>query len=265
MTHPTQETVSPEKIPAPVKTTLGYGPPSAVLVGVSSFFVAQFGAVLLIAFPLMLAGWDGDRMTAWLESSNIAIFSVSLLASTLMISLIAVFLHRRKTAFTTIGLKRPHISDAGYALLGLVVYFVATITVIGLAKWLVPALNLEQQQELGYSKDVAGVALGVAFLGLVILPPLAEEIMFRGFLYTGLRSRLPVIVSMLLTSVLFGVVHLQWGSDQPLLWVAAIDTFVLSLVLVYLRESRHSLWPAIFLHMFKNGYAFLLLFVFKVV
>ncbi len=265
MTHPTQDADTPEKTPPPIKTTLGYGPLSAVLVSVSSFFAAQFGAALLIALPLMLAGWDEDQITTWFKSSNFVVFLVNLMVAAMMISLVVAFLRRRKTSFAAIGLKRPRARDAGYGLMGLILYFVVNVVVIAFIKWRVPSLDLQQQQELGYSKDVAGAALGVAFLGLVILPPLAEEIMFRGFLYTGLRSRLPVIVSMLLTSVLFGVVHLQWGSDQPLLWVAAIDTFVLSLVLVYLRESRHSLWPAIFLHMFKNGYAFLLLFVFKVV
>jgi len=57
---------------------------------------------------------------------------------------------------------------------------------------------------------------------------------------------------------------LQARSGQPLLWVAGIDTFILSLVLIYLREKTDSLYASIGLHMLKNTIAFLGLFVFKV-
>jgi membrane protease YdiL (CAAX protease family) len=63
--------------------------------------------------------------------------------------------------------------------------------------------------------------------------------------------------------LLFAAAHLQWGSGAPLLWVAAIDTFVLSMVLSTLREKTGSLWSAIGLHAIKNGVAFTLLFVLR--
>jgi membrane protease YdiL (CAAX protease family) len=246
-------------------TRLGYGPIAAVLVGLGSFFVAQVAAVVVMMLVLGLAGWDSDRIDAWFRSSNFATFAASLGVSVFMLVLLTVFLRRRKTHIRAIGLVRHKLEDIFYGMGGLLVYFVLTVLVVGVVKYFVPGLDLEQQQELGYSKDVVGPALVVAFLGLVILPPLAEEILFRGFLYTGLRSKLPVFVAAIITSILFGVAHLQWGSENPLHWAAALDTLVLSFVLIYLRQTRRSLWPAIYLHMFKNGYAFLALFVFKVV
>lgn len=258
-----KEDVQPEQAAAGLR--LGYGPVAAVLVGLGSFFVAQIGAVIVMMLVLGLAGWNADRIDTWFSSSNFATFAASLAVSSLMLVLLAVFLHRRKTPLRAIGLVRHKLEDVFYGMGGLLVYFVLTVFVVSVVKYFVPGLDLQQQQELGYSKDVVGPALAVAFLGLVILPPLAEEILFRGFLYTGLRSKLPVLVAAIITSVLFGVAHLQWGSDNPLHWAAALDTLVLSFVLIYLRQTRRSLWPAIYLHMFKNGYAFLALFVLKAV
>jgi membrane protease YdiL (CAAX protease family) len=59
---------------------------------------------------------------------------------------------------------------------------------------------------------------------------------------------------------LFGVAHLQFGSGAPLLWVAALDTFTLSIVLCYLREKTGSVWAGVFLHAIKNAIAFVALF-----
>ena len=100
----------------------------------------------------------------------------------------------------------------------------------------------------------------LVFISLVLLPPVVEEIVARGFLYTGLRSKLPKIVAALITSALFAAAHLQWGSGAPLLWVAALDTFTLSLVLVYLREKTGGLAASMGVHMLKNGLAFVVLF-----
>jgi len=96
--------------------------------------------------------------------------------------------------------------------------------------------------------------LVLAFIGLVVLPPIAEEMLFRGFLYRGLAKRLPKILSALITSGLFALLHFQWN--------VSLDVFVLSLVLIALYEKTKNLWVCVGLHAIKNGIAFLALFVF---
>ena len=77
----------------------------------------------------------------------------------------------------------------------------------------------------------------------------------------GLRTNLPVVPAAIITSILFGAAHLQFGSDKPLLWIAAMDTFALSMVLVWMRVKTQNLWAPITLHMLKNTVAFVLLFI----
>jgi len=123
-------------------------------------------------------------------------------------------------------------------------------------------IDAQQQQALGFSKSATGIGLVLAFVGLVILPPLAEETMFRGFLYgTFRRHKLPVPWSIVLTSVLFGGLHLFGSEDGGLLWIAFLDTFVLSVVLCYVREKTGSIWASIAIHALKNGFVFVNLFI----
>ncbi|VAX03132.1 hypothetical protein MNBD_GAMMA20-1756 [hydrothermal vent metagenome] len=89
------------------------------------------------------------------------------------------------------------------------------------------------------------------------LYPLLEEWLFRGLLqpqllnYHPLRARfLGLTYANLLTSLLFGVVHLI---AHPPLWAAAV--IVPSLVFGAFRDRYHSVVPAIVLHSFYNlGY-----------
>jgi membrane protease YdiL (CAAX protease family) len=243
---------------------VGYGPIAAILVTVGVYFASQLLVGLAVSLIPLFNGWSEQRLESWLSDSVPVQFVTVLLVEAATLWLLWRFMKIRQVGVRAIGLVKPQVRDIGYAVAGYMVYFALFIAISVIAKALIPELNLDQEQEIGFSKSIAGPALSVVFISLVILPPLTEEIVARGFLYTGLRNKLPKITAALITSVLFAAAHLQWGSGVALLWVAALDTFVLSLVLVYLREKTGSLWSPILVHMLKNGLAFSLLFIFKV-
>jgi membrane protease YdiL (CAAX protease family) len=62
---------------------------------------------------------------------------------------------------------------------------------------------------------------------------------------------------MVVTSLLFGMAHLQSGENASLIWSAALDTFVLSLILVYLRETTGALYAGVLVHSLNNLIAFI--------
>ena len=130
-----------------------------------------------------------------------------------------------------------------------------------IATHLFPSLNVHQKQQLGFQDASGGLKLALTFVSLCVLPPLVEETVFRGFMFTTLRGKLKFVWAALITSLIFASAHLEFGSGQPLLWVAALDTFTLSMVLCYLRQKTDSLWPGILLHSLKNCIAFVTLFV----
>jgi membrane protease YdiL (CAAX protease family) len=142
-------------------------------------------------------------------------------------------------------------------------YFVLYLLSVGLISHFVPGLNVNQQQQIGFNNVHGAAPLVMTFISLVVLPPLAEEIMVRGFLYSSLKKALPTASAVIVTSALFASAHLPEGGAAGPLYIAALDTFVLSLVLIYLREKTGSLWASITLHAIKNGIAFVALFVFS--
>ncbi len=242
-----------------------WSPIESIGVTLFIYFIAQIvGSILASIFP-MLFGWNQDKIYDWLGNDAIGQFLLMFLISAISLSLLFLFLRRRQAPIKVIGLNRkPMLKDIGYALLALVGYFIAYIAIANLVKLAIPAINLEQEQQLGFD-NVSNLQLPLVFISLVILPPIVEEILTRGFLYTGLKKGLPHIPAMVITSSIFAIAHLQAGSGAPLLWVAAIDTFVLSMFLIVLRDKTDSLWSPMLLHGLKNFIAFLSIFVFSVV
>jgi len=172
------------------------------------------------------------------------------------------FLRTKQLSFKLLGLIKPRWADVGYTLLAFGAYFLVYGILLSLATTLVPSLDLNQKQELGFDAQQNLAGLIMVFLALVVLAPLTEEVLFRGFILQGLRSRWAFLPSALLTSVVFGTAHLMGGSQgAALLWVAGLDTLVLSMVLCYLREKTGGLWAGIGLHALKNSIAFVALFV----
>lgn len=124
--------------------------------------------------------------------------------------------------------------------------------------------NPDQAQDIGFSHLVNKYEFFLAFLTLVIVAPLAEEVLFRGYLFSKIRKRAPFWVTMLLVSLTFASLHLLGANAQgemQLQWNVAVDVFALSLVLCSLREVTKSIWSGVLLHALKNGLAFYLLFI----
>ncbi|QQS19308.1 CPBP family intramembrane metalloprotease [Candidatus Saccharibacteria bacterium] len=245
------------------KTIKHYSPFAATLWALVLYVTTQIIAVAVILLGLRALGWSGKRTELWLQSAVSAQFLYILLAETMTIIAILALLRHRQLPMRLFGWIKPKLIDIWTALTGFGVYVLGYILVVAVVSSLIPSLDVDQEQQIGFGTAHSPTDLLLVFASLVILPPLTEEIVFRGFLFTSLRARNTFAASTLLTSLLFGVAHLQFGSGEPLLWIAAIDTFVLSLVLCSVREKSGSLWPAIFIHMFKNMVAFLFLFLLK--
>lgn len=146
----------------------------------------------------------------------------------------------------------PTFVDIGLAPIGYVIYmFIATIATsfMSIFTW----FQVKQAQDVGFSYFVTDLDRIFAMLAVVFLAPIAEELVMRGWLYGKVRSKLGVVVSALLVSLTFAVLHGQWN--------VAVSTFSLSLVLCGLREITGTIWSGMLLHILSNGIAFYLTFV----
>ena len=238
-----------------------WNPFVGVLFVVIVYFASQIIAGVLLTIYPFFRHWSHGRTLDWVNNSVGAQFAYILMAETLVVGAVYWFLRFYKQVFAIIGLRRLRWTDPLFGLALLPVYIILYLISVAVVSHFVPSLNVNQQQQLGFNNVSGSGALIMTFISLVVLPPLAEEIMIRGFLYSSLKKAMPTVWAVIATSAIFAAAHLPEGGAAGPLYIAAIDTFVLSLVLILLREITGSLWASITLHALKNGVAFVTLFV----
>jgi membrane protease YdiL (CAAX protease family) len=226
------------------------------------FFLGQVIGVYIIIGLLFLFGYDFSQIQSLL-TNNPALQFLTILTVEIITLGILWRVHRmiKQPFLVSVGLKNwPNFSSFGYSVLVYVVYFISLITAVALFSGIIPALDINQSQQIGFD-GVQGGQLVFVFLTLVILPPIAEEIIFRGFLFQRLKRLITLYPAAIITSIIFALAHTEFLGDNPLNWIAAIDTFILSFFLIYLLQKTKSLWSSIFLHGIKNCIAFVALFL----
>lgn len=244
------------------KKSQGYGPVSAILVTLIIYFGTQLIAGFLIGLFLNLTGKNFDEISDSINASVGIGFSFILIAEVLSFWFLWRFLRYRKVPWGEIGVKKPRLENILFALPAFVAYFLILVVTVALIQGLT-SVDTEQKQQIGFENASGLLPLALVFISLVLLPAIVEEIMVRGFLYSGLVKKYSKKISALVASLIFAVAHLQLGSGEPPLWIAAVDTFILSIVLIYLREKTGNIWAGVAVHMMKNSLAFVSLFLIR--
>ena len=231
---------------------VGWGPTAAIFITIAAYIFSQ----LILIIPLYLISKihsdNSIKFSDYIDNSPWIGLLLTGFSALGLLSVIIIFLKKRKSSLRDLGFKKIKFSDFGWLLLAIISYIFIVAIVLYVASF-IPGFNSNQKQDVGYAA-AAGWQIGLAFIGLVIVPPIAEEIVFRGFLYKGLSSKWPKIFSALLTSFIFALFHFQWN--------VSVDVFVLSLVLIALLEKTKNLWMCVFLHAAKNFIAFATIFLF---
>lgn len=235
-----------------------------------------FSNLLLVLGSIILGMFD----RSYSDFANPAVVNavLSIVVYALSITIVVAVPYALKTRYKTtvqeLGLQRLiYWSDIGLAPVFFIGYVMASQIVLAVVTSVLPAFPLDQAQDVGFKAFGSTTDNIIAFATLVVLAPIAEETLFRGYLYGKLRTYAPVvylgkkagrlhkwtsenspaILAAIATSVLFGLAHLQWN--------VGIDVFILSLFLCALRSITGSIWAGVLVHMIKNGLAFYIMFV----
>jgi membrane protease YdiL (CAAX protease family) len=98
-------------------------------------------------------------------------------------------------------------------------------------------------------RGAGGLALTV--LLAVVLAPIIEELLFRGWIYTALRARYSYVFVLLFTAGTFAVAHFERTG------IYALVVFPVGLVLGWMRERTGSVFSTMAMHAIYNGSAVL--------
>ena len=262
VTPPTQPGVmlppGPPMPPAPPAT--GMVPePNGPLTGLTIGPWAAIGyAVLVIVFNVALqlvvalpAVREGLRAlvasTAGVQAANRGLITALLVAGVSTVGYLilltpAVALARaRGVRFTeAFGLHRFRLGQTFW--LTAAVVFGGLFVTVGYALFLrgfgISAPNNTVALVQGFGSGPAAMAVG--FVLVAVIAPFVEEVTFRGVVFAGLRARWGMVAAVIVSGLLFGIVHLEPLETVPLAIIG------MGLAGVFARSR--SLWPAIIAH-----------------
>lgn len=161
---------------------------------------------------------------------------------------------RKNYPWTTVGLKK--ISNNWIAL-SVIIGIIAIPLSSLIANLLQNTLNLSTENpQLPFlvpdNLSVMGMIIMAILVGLIV--PFVEELFFRGIIYSWLRNRFNIGVGILISSAIFGLVHVDLA--------VAGTAFVLGIILGLVFEYSKSLWASVIIHSINNGIQILILYAF---
>ncbi len=223
------------------------------------FYSSQFIAALTIILSLTILGNEREQTAEIIGDNRIAQLLLILLVAAFVSFFVIKILQLSKESpkkFLLLS-KRPTWSQVGEVVLTYGLYFLVLV-VVTVTLGIFTGVNVDQVQELGITKPDTIDGKLIIFFMLAVVPPIYEEILFRGFLFNALKKYGSFITAAVLTSVLFGAAHLEYDN---LNYIAAIDTLIFSGFLIYISQKHQSLYSAMLLHAIKNSIAFYVVFV----
>ena len=184
--------------------------------------------------------------------AGLVIYLDLLLPTLVIIGICVISLVIRKEGLSALGFKKLE-RPARTALIVLAVVLIWTVFHLAVS---MPVLNhlTGTTQDLSSYEELQGNLSGLIVLLVLTwtLAAFAEEVVFRGYLFRRVRDVLgdgrPGIVSaVVITSLLFGMIHLEQGV------VGVALTTMDAVVFCALRlKFADNLWPAIMAHGFNN-------------
>ena len=152
---------------------------------------------------------------------------------------------RVRRVFDALGFRKVSLRRAAYWIAGLMLaIFAVNFLYSSIITFFHLNLQTNDQVLLAHSKQEPITTYATLFAA-VFIAPFCEEIFFRGFVFPGLRHRMPVGAAIVVSSLLFAIAHADPGSFPVLL--------IIGLALAFIRWRTASIWPGMFLHMLNNG------------
>jgi uncharacterized protein len=206
------------------------------------------GLVFLIYFGL--TAMPGGEEIPLEQKFRPDVLIISIVFQLLLMGMVAAFVLWRVKLSEWLGL-RWRMWPLALAIAPLTVFFMwcvmGALHVSGWNGWLERSLGIESMQEavklLQEAKDPLVVILMA--VAAVIVAPLAEEVVFRGYLYPAAKRFCGPVGAILFSSLVFAAAH---GNV-----VALLPLFVLAVLLCLLYELTGSIWASISVHFLFNA------------
>jgi len=208
-----------------------------------AFLVAQLLTGFTFAALLFILGEDlpmGRAVGPW--SSPVGFLPIHLLfiiawSSTALLASLRLLRPQMDIMGSLKGMKLP--SSSLMAIISLPVMMVLSLIVVNVAS----EAGLPGGSDL-FSEPEGPMDIGYLVLGIALLAPLAEELLFRGYLFSLLEKRAGTNPAIIVTAWLFALFHFSFLTFIPI--------FFMGLWMGYLRKRSGSILPSLIFHSVNN-------------
>lgn len=205
--------------------------------------------IIGVALIVTIIGYGGVLLGLWLvpilriHAFSILAWTVPIL-SLVMIASMALFLRKHTISWQSLGFHRPT-KRLLHLLWQIPVMFIVLIVV----QALVAALTQTDPRpgDSGSENlfgEIPPLAVAALAIGIGVLTPFWEEVIFRGVIYGGLRRKFSVLPSLLLAGIVFALAH-----GYPIL-LPYMLTLGVTLALLY--QFHRTLWASFIAHAVLN-------------
>jgi membrane protease YdiL (CAAX protease family) len=232
--RPEQPDARPDPTPDGSFPYATWGPWVALAV---TFGALIFGLILSLPFFVTDPGSGSDDLSLTTRIATQVCTAVGFIVVPLMLAQLAG--GPLRAALRRLGFVRFRIGNTvKWVVIGIVVYLVFLIVysiVIG----------VPEQDDI--ASDFGPIWVQILLIG--IAAPISEEVCFRGMLFGGIRTRLPLWSASLAAGIVFGVLHYSTG------WSAVGPLIALGVIFAVVYEKTGSIWAPIGMHALNNGIA----------
>jgi membrane protease YdiL (CAAX protease family) len=176
------------------------------------------------------------------------------LANVIMLLLVWIAIRWRGETWNSIGLTftRPGIADIGWTVAKSIPIFVFAVAAFVCGSVIMANIaGTPEGPDMSKYNYLQGntMMLVISLIGSYIVATFGEEVVYRGFLITrleelfGLSKSLSLIAALVLSSIIFGLAHFEWGLTGMVQTTGMGAALGISYLLV-----RRQLWPLILAH-----------------
>ncbi len=210
------------------------------------FFVGQIVGIMLFAPNILPDGHlldTASQIAMGSEHGTVISLSVAFTCALLLIT-VCLLIYLKKDSKITDYLALKGFSWQHLLLgIGLLIVFNIILEIVFRWFWIEPLLFVDELY-------ATAQPLWLLIVAMVVLAPIYEEVVFRGFMWIGIaNSRLGFWGASMITSLVFAIIHLQYGIIE----MSAI--VVLAMLFSYIRAVSGSLLLVILLHIVNNAVA----------
>ncbi|MGG0664455.1 type II CAAX endopeptidase family protein [Viridibacillus arvi] len=204
-------------------------------------FVFVIGCIKFVVQPIYSHWLDNDLYSGTLMGLTISII--------LILGIYFIALHPKKLSWSEVGIKSFAVKDWKIIVIFSVILMVGALIIVVLTSLI--GNSWENSKTEAIQQNVTFITVLIAFISAAVISPIYEEIFYRGFLYRWLRTRIGFVGAILLSSIIFTIVHIPTYNVMPV-------NFFSGIIFALAYERTNSIWPSVIIHGLTNGIMVLL-------